>query len=100
MAVFLSVFAEYDAAVFNAESAATAAADAIKAADDAAKVEKICADKIGRSYTSRYSILINANEIRKTLRQAVDKTKYKTQEQVKQRAYYLHKRLLKTLYPG
>ena len=100
MAAFLSIYAQYAVAVFNAESAATAAADAIKAADDAAKVERTCAEKIGKSYTSRYSIIINANEIRLALREAVDKTKYETQGKVKNRAGYLYTRLLKTLYPG
>ena len=89
MAAFLSIFAQYAVAVFNAESAATAAADAIKAADDAAKVERTCAEKIGKSYTSRSSLIINGDEIRKALRQVVDKTKYETHGKVRYRKHYV-----------
>ena len=75
-------------------------AAAVEKTDGAAEEERTCAEKIGLSYTSRSSIILNAEAIRLALRGAVDKKKYKTQDKVRYRAKYLYNRLLESLYPG
>ena len=75
-------------------------AAAVGKTERSADAERLCAQKIGLSYPSRSMMILNANVIRIALRGAVNPADYKTKAKVKDRAGYLYKRLLETLYPG
>ena len=89
----LCVFALYAAAVEKTD-------EAVEKARTAADEERICAENIRGRYSSRTLMELRGDEIRLALREASNKTKYKTKAKVRDRAKYLYKRLLGSLYPG